>query len=55
MMRLYSSQVRLEWPAPNWLAGFVAAATLTGALVGSIRARLRLRAIRAEAAGFSAL
>jgi cell division protein FtsX len=55
IMRLYSAQVRLQWPAPNWLAGFVAAATLTGALVGSIRARLGLRAIRAEATDLSAL
>jgi cell division transport system permease protein len=46
--RLYGSTVRLQWPAPAWLAAFVVAAWLAGALIGSMRARARLRAIRAE-------
>jgi cell division protein FtsX len=48
--RLYAAQVRLQWPAPSWLAGFLGAAALAGALIGSVRARARLRAIRADAA-----
>jgi cell division protein FtsX len=46
--QLYGSTVRLQWPAPSWVASFLAAAGLAGAVIGSIRARIRLRAIRAE-------
>jgi cell division transport system permease protein len=48
--RLYAAQVRLRWPAPSWVAGFLGVATLAGALIGSVRARARLRAIRTGAA-----
>jgi cell division protein FtsX len=43
---LYATAVKLQWPAPSRLAAFVAAVWVAGALIGSIRARLRLRAIR---------
>ena len=36
--------------APAWLAAFVAAMSVAGTVIGSIRARLRLQAIRAGAA-----
>jgi len=49
---LYASPIRLQWPRPAWLAGFVAAVWLAGALIGSIRARARLRGIRGGLAGF---
>jgi cell division protein FtsX len=48
--RLYAAQVRLQWPAPIWLAAFLGAAALAGASIGSVRARARLRAIRVESA-----
>jgi cell division protein FtsX len=48
--QLYAAAFRLRWPAPAWLAAFVAAMSVAGAVIGSIRARLRLQAIRAEAA-----
>jgi cell division transport system permease protein len=49
--RLYASTVRLQWPAPSWLAGFALALLVAGLLIGSIRARTRLRAIRREWTG----
>ncbi len=48
--QLYAAAFRLRWPAPAWLAAFVAAMSVAGAVIGSIRARLRLQAIRAGAA-----
>ena len=48
--QLYAAALRLRWPAPAWLAAFVAAMSVAGTVIGSIRARLRLQAIRAGAA-----
>ena len=48
--QLYAAAFRLRWPAPAWLAAFVAAMSVAGTVIGSIRARLRLQAIRAGAA-----
>ncbi len=47
--QLYGSAVAFQWPPPRWLVVFVAAVSFAGALIGSIRARLRLRAIRSGA------
>jgi len=44
--RLYANAVRLQWPPEQWLAGFVLAVLAIGLLIGSVRARLRLRRIR---------
>jgi cell division transport system permease protein len=48
--RLYASAVRLQWPPEQWLAGFALAVLAIGLLIGSVRARLRLRTIRRMAA-----
>jgi cell division transport system permease protein len=48
--RLYASPARLQWPDPAWLAAFALAMLMAGAVIGSIRARARLRAIRADLA-----
>jgi cell division transport system permease protein len=50
LSRLYASAIRLRWPAPAWLGVFVLAVLVAGLLIGSIRARTRLRAIRRDAA-----
>ena len=44
--RLYGGAIRLTWPPPLWNAGFVLAVVWAGMLIGSVRARLKLRAIR---------
>ena len=44
--RLYGGAVRLMWPPPLWLAGFALAALVAGVVIGSVRARLRLRGLR---------
>jgi cell division transport system permease protein len=49
--RLYASPVRLQWPPPTWLAGFALGVLVVGVLLGSIRARGRLRAVRRELSG----
>jgi len=49
--RLYASPARLQWPPASWLAAFALGAFVVGAVLGSIRARSRLRAIRRELAG----
>jgi cell division transport system permease protein len=49
--QLYASPARLHWPPPAWVAGFVGAAMVAGALIGSVRARARLGGIRRELAG----
>jgi cell division transport system permease protein len=49
--RLYSADVRLQWPEPERLAWFGLAILVVGVVIGSIRARLRLRAIRRGATG----
>lgn len=46
LARLYASPVQLLWPPPSWLAGFALALVVAGAVLGSLRARSRLRAIR---------
>jgi cell division protein FtsX len=51
--RLYLSAVRLQWPPSAWLAGFGLGTLAAGVLIGSARARARLRAIRRELAGRS--
>jgi cell division transport system permease protein len=49
--RLYASPVRLQWPPPTWLCGFALGVLVVGVLLGSIRARGRLRAVRRELSG----
>ena len=49
--RMYASPARLLWPDPAWLAGFALVVLVLGAVIGSIRARARLRTIRMELAG----
>ncbi len=44
--RLYGHPVRLQWPPTAWAAWFVLAMLVAGGVIGSIRARLRLRAVR---------
>jgi cell division transport system permease protein len=44
--RLYAAAPQLQWPPPQWLAWFAAAVLMAGLLVGSVRARLRLGALR---------
>jgi cell division transport system permease protein len=46
LAKLYGSPIQLLWPPPSWLAGFALAVVVAGAVLGSIRARARLRAIR---------
>jgi cell division transport system permease protein len=46
--RLYASAVRLKWPAPAWQAGFALAVLVAGVLIGSVRVRARLRALRRQ-------
>jgi cell division transport system permease protein len=50
LKRLIVATPSLHWPPTPWVAGFVAATLLAGALIGSIRARLVLRAIRGSLA-----
>jgi cell division transport system permease protein len=49
--RLYASSVRLQWPPPTWLAEFTLGVLTVGLLIGSIRARVRLRAVRRGLSG----
>jgi cell division transport system permease protein len=49
--QLYAGAPRLHWPPAAWLGEFALAALVTGLLIGSIRARLRLRVIRRGRAG----
>jgi cell division transport system permease protein len=44
--QLYAGGPRLQWPPPEWIAGFGAAAVAIGLLIGTIRARLLLGQIR---------
>jgi len=44
--RMYASPARLLWPDPAWLAGFALVVLAVGVMIGSIRARTRLRTIR---------
>ena len=49
--RLYAAAPQLQWPPPPWLAWFVAAVLAAGLLVGTVRARLRLGALRRSLTG----
>jgi cell division transport system permease protein len=49
--RLYGGPLQVQWPPAAWLAGFVGGVLAIGALIGSVRARARLRAIRSMSAG----
>jgi cell division transport system permease protein len=55
LARMYASQAQLQWPPPSWLAAFAVAVVLAGAVLGSVRARARLRAIRRAPAGSTLL
>src|SRR5258706_222978 len=45
--QLYAAAFRLRWPAPAWLAAFVAGMSVAGGVIGSIRAPARVQAIPA--------
>ena len=49
--RMYASPVQLQWPPPTWQAGFAVAVLAIGILIGSVRARARLRTIRGRNPG----